>query len=223
MSAPTNVFSALQPEKRKKKTLEGPKNTMFASFVNNPSTSAWGDDSDDEIHVTAVSKEKDEEDEELEEEEDDDDDDDESDSEEEEEEEENEKPLLLTKPITPARTLSKKEKKELEMKEFEAALADLGIKAEDAPKKETEEIIVAMETSATSDKKKKKKKGKKPLKVSEKETEISDVVDIKAVMKTKTKKKKTSEPVAVRIAREEKAKSKNKSKKDKSSFNEFSI
>ncbi|CAI5718804.1 unnamed protein product [Peronospora destructor] len=195
MSAPTNVFSALQPDKRKKKTLEGPKNTMFASFVNNPSTSAWGDDSDDEMHGTAVLKEKEEVCEEGEEE---------SDSEEEEEEEEeDEKPL-----------------------EFEAALADLGIHAEDAPKKETKEATMATETSATSDKKKKKKKkGKKPLQVTEEETGISNMMDIKAVIKTKTKKKKATEPAAVRIAREEKAKgkNKNKSKKDKSSFNEFSI
>ncbi|OWZ18495.1 hypothetical protein PHMEG_0007397 [Phytophthora megakarya] len=192
MSTQSNVFSALQPEKRKKKTAEPAQNKMFASFVNNPSTSAWGDDSDDEMHAPAPVEEE---------------------------------VAAPKKPVTPARTLSKKEKKELENKEFEAALADLGIQTEDSPKpkEEKEEAKAETPSAASSDKKKKKKKGKKPTKAAEPEAASSEVVDIKAVMKTKGKKKKAAEPAAVRIAREEKAKAKNKGKKDKSSFNEFSI
>jgi len=213
MSAQSNVFSALQPEKRKNKAAE-PQNKMFASFVNNASTSAWGDDSDDEHAAEPAVEEAVAEEEEEESES-------ESESEEEEEEEESVKPAPPQKAEPPARTLSKKEKKELEMKEFEAALADLGIKAEDAPQpkdEKKEETKPETPAASSSDKKKKKKKGKKPAKTAEPEAATTEVVDIKALVK-----KKAAEPAAVRIAREEKARAKAKGKKDKSSFNEFSI
>uniref|UniRef100_M4BJ19 Uncharacterized protein n=1 Tax=Hyaloperonospora arabidopsidis (strain Emoy2) TaxID=559515 RepID=M4BJ19_HYAAE len=242
MSTQSNVFSALQPEKRSKKkatdaaTTATP-NSMFASFVNNPSsTTAWGDDSDEEVHVPptphpnppAGNQEEEEEDEESE-----------SESESEEEEEESVKPVAATDGkkavVGPIRTLSRKEKKELEMQELDAALAALGIEtdsgaaADNKPMKKEQDVDQKQVDTGSLDKKsKKKKKGKKPAKTVESETPVvgaaaTGVVDIKAVMKTKSKKKKAVEPEAVRIAREEKTKGKNKGKKDKSSFNEFSI
>uniref|UniRef100_A0AAV1UE83 DUF4604 domain-containing protein n=1 Tax=Peronospora matthiolae TaxID=2874970 RepID=A0AAV1UE83_9STRA len=251
MSTQSNVFSALQPEKRSRKkasdaaTTAAP-NSMFASFVNNPSaTTAWGDDSDEEVHVPptptppAGNQEEEEEESASESES-------ESESEEEEEEEDEEriKPVAATDGkkavVGPIRTLSKKEKKELEMQELDAALAALGIEpdsgaaGDDKPMKQKEPDVdlQQVETGSLDKKSKKKKKGKKPAKTSESETSVvgaaaaaaaTGVVDIKAVMKTKSKKKKAVEPEAVRIAREEKTKGKNKGKKDKSSFNEFSI
>ncbi|CAH0474313.1 unnamed protein product [Peronospora belbahrii] len=193
MSSQGNVFSALQPEKRKKKTNEVPKNTMFASFVNKSSTSAWGDDSDDEIYVAATSVT--ESSVVAEEGEEDEDDDDEEDEEDESEDEEPMASVAPKKTVIPHRTLSKKEKKELEMKEFEAALADLGIQAQDtqtSSKKENE--IVKVETPLTtgaSDKKKKKKKGKKPCKILDPETEMAEIVDIKAVPRARIRPRKT--------------------------------
>jgi hypothetical protein len=122
-------FSALNPN-------------VFAFIGNQHSTSAWGDESDDEdfqaAHQLALQRQADVDAEaaaaQAEEEEDDVDEEEDSDSESEEEEEEEEetekKPVVVEAPkkkAEPVKQLSKKEKKQLEMEELESALAELGI------------------------------------------------------------------------------------------------
>ncbi len=99
---------------------------MFA-FVNQSSSSAWGDESDEELATPAVIPT--EQAEEEEEEDDEEEDSDEESEEEGEEESDASKPVAetLVKITEPAKTLSKKEKKQLEDEAFEKALADLGI------------------------------------------------------------------------------------------------
>lgn len=119
-------------EKKKKKSAKevetDDKKNAFA-FANQPSTSAWGDESDEEGEaVTESVKESEEEESDSEEDSD----------EEEDEEVEEEAPKAVEKSVTsqpkvvsePTRTLSKSEKKKLEMEALEAALQDLGINRE---------------------------------------------------------------------------------------------
>ncbi|OQS05360.1 hypothetical protein THRCLA_20641 [Thraustotheca clavata] len=156
---------------------------------------------------------------------------DDEDSESESESEDEEETPVVKKEVAPAPIkkaepvvqLSKKELKQKELDDLDAALAELGL----APAEKKEE---------TTAKKSKKKKAKKPATaaaitaapVTEKPQPVEEtpavVVDIKSVLAKKGGKKKKEESLAVKKAREEEAKKKAaaKSKKDRSTFNEFS-
>lgn len=135
-----------------------------------------------------------------------------------------------------AKTLSKKEKKQLREKELDdldSLLADFDVQVNDkeAPSGSTTTSDVAKEGSISSkSKKKKKKKGSTPPKESDKtEYSSSEVVfDVKNVQNRTKKTKKKNDNVALSEALKETAKSgsdakrkKEKKKRDKQHYNEM--